>query len=186
MALGKNLKRKKLIPDDPQSKEGEKKPAQGKKTEVKKVHSEKPVGVKKESKKTPKPKQTKIKVTSSGSVKKSTTQKKSAVKVRNEATVPQSQKVKALSEKERKQRQDRRESYVKELALLKNKVTNWIIFDIEGELFAIDIAKTQRVIPTPEISSLPHTASHIKGVAEVNFSCIQGHALTFVNGNCPG
>ena len=86
--------------------------------------------VKKESKKTPKPKQTKTKVTSSGSAKKSTTQKKSAVKVRNEATVPQSQKVRALSEKERKQRQDRRESYVKELALLKNKVTNWIIFDM--------------------------------------------------------
>ncbi len=47
-----------------------------------------------------------------------------------------------------------------------------IVFRIGSEQYAFEILRTREVIPTPSFSELPHTASHISGVAKVRESMV--------------
>jgi purine-binding chemotaxis protein CheW len=166
MALGKNLKRAKLLPEaDEEAKKAVTTSSVKKKPTKKTVNSASKKEVKKKgstSKTSTKTEQSPKVVTTKAKPK----EKKTVVKKKTIA-LPQTAKTKRLSEKERNQRSQRRLHYLSELEKIRNKVTNWIIFEIEEELFAVDIAMTQRVIPTPEISGFPHTSPHVIGVAEV-------------------
>ena len=157
MALGKNLKRAQLLPSS-QPQEEEKKSQTEKKKRVVKP-SNKGEDQTKNKSTSSKPKAIK------SAAKKNIKKAESIVEIGEK--VPLATTTVRLSEDEIKERESRRASYLYELKQIANQVTTWIVFDIRGVRFAIEIQKAQEVIRTPDITALPHTASHIKGVAQV-------------------
>lgn len=168
MALGKNLKRAKLLPDAPVDENIEKLAIEKKKPELK-SDSQKPRPVKKEIKKesTPKNKPKKKSIKTSVYEVKKRSKIETDIRPTEEKKLPQANTPKKLSENDKKLRENRRLGYLKELSQLKSVTSTWIAFQVGEEHFAVEIAQALRVIPTPEISLLPHTASYITGVGQL-------------------
>lgn len=190
MALGKNLKKKKLIPD--QEEKESKKKAAPKKVVGKKATAKTPIAkkTKVEAKTAPKKKAAPKKVTAKKTpVKKELIKKvrpkketkSSSVKASPQKTVA-SQEVtkKKIKEQEVNQglpifiakelherKRQLRTKYEEEVKSLKGVQIQFVVFEIAGESYAIDIDVIKEVVPIPTLSKTPNTPSHIKGIANV-------------------
>jgi len=182
MALGKNLKRKKLIPD---SEAEETKSPKSTARSKKKTATKKPTATKTtRSKKKPDN-------TSEKTAKKKSTPKK-AVKtfgkeLKAEQQIPKSAKKApealeaelsetsgskrseslALSVEEKERRSRYKKKFDEEIKQLRGRQLKLIVFELAGERFAIDISRAKEVVPTPEIADIPNVPKHIRGIAQV-------------------
>lgn len=189
MALGNNLKKKKLIPDS------------SKDTSDKKKESKKPTAKKKATKALPKKVSTKKKSTDTKlskktnqvkSLSKKTSQKTkssekhqqvedfqtidlvpSMVQEQNPENVRSShdQIISAYSVYIAQELFERktalRKQYVQEVTNLQGKPIQFILMTIGTERYALDIDSVKEVVPIPTISKTPNTPSHIQGVVSV-------------------
>lgn len=179
MALGKNLKKQKLI--DPEKKDKPKK----------KVEKKKLIATKKEAatpSKTKKPSAIrKTKKTEPVAKKKVATKKKVIAKpkktsTKTKSTAKENQKpVKAAPQFDRelpifiaKELQERkntlRKRYIEEVTNMSGITSQFVIIEIGKELYAIDIDIVKEVVPIASISQTPNTPDHIKGIANVRGS----------------
>jgi chemotaxis signal transduction protein len=145
MALGKNLKRKKLIEEETSGQE---------KPKARKAPSKEP-----------------IKKAGEKSVKKATPKKNTSAPKKAEKTAPisppKAKKGKKLTVKEVKQRTEKLQQYKEELESLKHKDLMLILFEIEQEYFAIEIEKAKMIVPLPPLSGVPNAEKYIAGMAQV-------------------
>lgn len=186
MALGKNLKKRKLIEEKTEKakkptkstakKPVEKKPATKKTTEKKLVvKADKELITKPKVKKATKAKTPK-KITKPRVSKKAT---KSKVAIQKE---PQSQAI--ATREERKPQIDAglpiyiakelhdlktslRNRYKEEVAKLKGSIIQFVIIEIGGEHYAVDIDCVKEVVPASNLSKTPNTPNHIQGIVNV-------------------
>ncbi|MEO9484752.1 MAG: chemotaxis protein CheW [Ekhidna sp.] len=174
MALGKNLKKRKLIANEPEAKEN---------TPVAK--KKKSVRAKKELIEKPKAK------------KKASPQKKVATKAKKQPVAKPLKEKRPVEERrlveERSPVEEKRAGIdpglpifiAKELHQLKNSlrkkyqedinklggvVTQFVVIEIGSELYAVDIDCVKEVVPTSNLSKTPNTPSHIQGIANVRGS----------------
>lgn len=195
MALGKNLKKKKLIPEETvESKEKKvapkkevkakkvatpkkstsKKPAGTKKTAAKKKATSKKVTASKKSapsKLINKPKKAKDveKVVEESSPVIQQTQEKVLT---NQVKEPVVQEVNAglpifIAQELHDRKKHLRSKYTEDINSLKGKQLQFVVIEIGGESYAIDIDVIKEVVPIPELSKTPNTPPHIKGIANV-------------------
>lgn len=190
MALGKNLKKKKLIPDQ-EEKESKKKAAS--KKVVRKKATAKASTAKKtkvEAKTAPKKKTAAKKVTAKKApAKKELIKKdkpKKETKTSSDKVAPQKVVAKLEVPKEKVKEQEinqglpifiakelherkrqLRSKYEEEVKSLKGVQIQFVVFEVAGESYAIDIDVIKEVVPIPTLSKTPNTPSHIKGIANV-------------------
>lgn len=165
MALGKNLKRKKLIEDEkPLSKS---KPAKKKVVEkkelIKKTTPAKKKPVKKAVKQSPKKPVSK----------KETVTKRPAKTSESVVVSPKEDPVFSvglpifIAEEVHSLKQRLRTEYESELKELKGKRVQFLVFKIGGESYAIDMRVVKEIVPLPLLSKTPNTPAHIKGIANI-------------------
>lgn len=163
MALGNNLKKKKLLPEKDKS------------------NTEKPAEARVEGG------TTKSKETEEAKASTATKEQppKSGPVDRDELDV--------ISQEKYDRRKKLQTRYEEDLRQLADKRLQLIAFTFNGQRFAVEISKSREVVPTPAISEVPHVASYIKGVinvrgyvivtvdlAEKFFGEMQGHASNYV------
>lgn len=152
MALGKNLKKRKLISE---------KPAEQKKKAV--LKKKKVVKVDKELIEKPKAKK------SIKTAKKATPVKKKQVTKAPKKTVKKEDSglpiyiAKELYEL----KTSLRSRYKEDIADLSGKIIQFVIIEIGGEQYAIDIDNVKEVVPSTNLSKTPNTPAHILGIANV-------------------
>lgn len=148
MALGKNLKKKKLIPAEEEVKpKAVKKKRKAAPKKVKLISKEKPVEKPKPRKK-PKPKAKKV----------------------PEVEVPKAAgyAIPAYISNELKEKKKAlRDKYQQEVQSLKGQNIQFVAFEIGKETYAIGIDSVKEVVPIPPLSETPNTPKHIKGLANV-------------------
>ena len=169
MALGKNLKKQKLIDSD---KKDAKKP---KKVVKKKLIADKK-GTTSAAKKTISTKAT----TRPSRTKKSQVTKKEAITKKIPKTaVQETSKWQSPFESElpvyiakelQELKNSLRERYNKEIAAMAGHTIQFVVVQIGTELYAIDIDIVKEVVPSSELSKTPNTPSHILGIANVRGS----------------
>ena len=164
MALGKNLKKKKLIADKP--------------AETKKKATKKKVASKKADKELiEKPK-----------AKKTTSSRKKAApkpkKATPKKTAPKKEKIVSKVAQESTPRIDTglpifiakelhdlkttlRNRYQEDIAKLSGRIIQFVIINIGGEEYAVDIDSVKEVVPASDLSKTPNTPGHIQGIANV-------------------
>ncbi|MEO9871844.1 chemotaxis protein CheW [Ekhidna sp.] len=174
MALGKNLKRKKLIEDD--------KPSVKPKTAKKKVVAKKKELIKKPKATVKKPATKKVS-SSKTSVKKTPVKKKivRSPKVPIPKSEPEKESVQVglpiyIAQELYALKTQLRERYKHELLELKGKMIQFVVFEVGGESYAIDIEVIKEVVPMPPLSKTPNTPDHINGIAN-----IRGNTYTVFN-----
>lgn len=195
MALGKNLKKKKLIPEETvESKE--KKVAPKKEVKAKKVAtpkkstSKKPTSAKKAAAAKKKPSSKKVAASKSAPSKlinkpkkakaskpavedtNSVLQQSQEVESTNQLKEPVTQEVNAglpmfIAQELHDRKKNLRSKYAEDIKLLKGKQLQFVVIEIGGESYAIDIDVIKEVVPIPELSKTPNTPPHIKGIANV-------------------
>ncbi|MFK7952221.1 MAG: chemotaxis protein CheW [Ekhidna sp.] len=159
MALGKNLKKKKLISDEPEK-------AKPKKAKV----AQKPI--KKDLISKPK-KKSKVKKQSVKVTKKEV--KSVAKEVKEESIIPIEQQQASIDPvltmyitNELKERKTLlRAQYAELINSIQDKTIQFISIQIGDELYAIDIGQVKEIVPIPHLSKTPNTPSHIRGIANV-------------------
>ena len=196
MALGKNLKKKKLIPEEKvESKEKKvapkkevkakkvatpkkstsKKPTAAKKAAVakKKLSSKKVTASKKSapSKLINRPKKVKA-VKPASEDTSSVLQQSQEVESTNQLKEPVTQEVNAglpmfIAQELHDRKKNLRSKYAEDIKSLKGKQLQFVVIEIGGESYAIDIDVIKEVVPIPELSKTPNTPPHIKGIANV-------------------
>ena len=181
MALGKNLKKKQLIPDKAE-KEAEKKPAK-KKGLAKKAASTKKAGSpeKKTTSRRAKAKTTTQKTVSAPkkSVKPDKKVKNTpppqvvqeeeltvSVPVGNEPSLNLDLPVYIAQELIERKRA-LRAKYNEDIKKLRGQSIQFIVLKMGGELYAVDIDVVKEVVPLKDISKTPNTPEHIKGIVNV-------------------
>ncbi|WP_424964320.1 chemotaxis protein CheW [Ekhidna sp.] len=165
MALGKNLKRKKLISEEPKEKEPKK---VKKKSLIKKedapqkaAKSPKKSSTKKDSSTKAKKKKT---PTTKPAKKGSTNQKKQ----KPESAQPFDPVLSNYIANELRERKIRlRKQYTAEIAELQDKNIQLVSFIINNEIYATDIHIIKEVVKFPVLSKTPNTPKHISGLANV-------------------
>ncbi|GAB4236893.1 MAG: hypothetical protein Tsb0034_11710 [Ekhidna sp.] len=150
MALGKNLKKKKLI-------EKEAAPKPTKKAKAKKV---KKVVAKKKLINEEKPIEQPAKAPTITQPKK------------EESVVDQSQKLNSglpiyIAQVLHRRKVELRNKYKKEVENLQGESVQFVVFQIGGESYALDMHTIKEVVPIPDLSKTPNTPPHIKGIASV-------------------
>ncbi|NQZ77106.1 MAG: chemotaxis protein CheW, partial [Ekhidna sp.] len=60
-----------------------------------------------------------------------------------------------------------RERYKSELESIKDKTIQFVIFEVGGESYAVEISVVKEVVPLPMLSKTPNTPDHIKGIANI-------------------
>ena len=179
MALGKNLKKQKLIDSDKKN------------PKPKKVVKKKLIADKKES--TPAAKAAK-KETAQGAKKTSGTRKVPKIskpkKSEHKKQVPAIKTVPGTTVQETPQWQSPfeaelpvfiakelqelknslRERYNKEISAIQGQTVQFVIVEIGSELYAIDIDIVKEVVPASELSKTPNTPAHILGIGNVRGS----------------
>ncbi|WP_425391446.1 chemotaxis protein CheW [Ekhidna sp.] len=164
MALGKNLKRKKLISDESEKKEPKK---VKKKSLIKKEDStKKPT---KASKKTSKTKSSSTKTKRKTSTPKSSKQvsKKQTEKKQEPAYQFDPVLSNYIANELRERKTRLRKQYADEIAEIKGKSIQLVSFIINDEVYAVDIHIIKEIVKIPELSKTPNTPKHIKGLANV-------------------
>lgn len=154
MALGKNLKKRKLISEEP--KKAPKKPSTSKKKVVK---AEKALIAK--------PKTTKTTKTPKKPV---AAKKKPVVKIPEVETQPQQVDTGLpifIAKELYDLKTSLRNRYQEDVANLRGKVIQFVTIVIGGEHYAIDIDCVKEVVPVTNLSKTPNTPNHIQGIANV-------------------
>ncbi|SMD32921.1 Chemotaxis signal transduction protein [Reichenbachiella faecimaris] len=161
MALGKNVKKDKLIPSKPKKEEktvkAKKKPAT---TPAKKV--------------APKAKKTAEKKAKSPAVE----HKIEKIEVASEVVGnikenPQLAKAKRvlpanfLTKEEMEERNRLKAKYDQDILKLRGKSVQLIVFKLGGERYALEIDKVKEIVPAPQVSKLPRAPKFMKGVANI-------------------
>ena len=72
-----------------------------------------------------------------------------------------------ITEKEYGERQRLREKFDEEIRSFKGKDVQLISFPLGKERYAVDIEAIKEVVPTPQISRIPHSPAFIKGVSNI-------------------
>lgn len=137
MALGNNLRKKKLLPD--------KDPAEEKKANPKAKASGTASKKKAQAKKKAAPK------------------KKNSSTTENESL----KELEIISQEQYEHRKLLQQRYDQDLDRMKGKKVQLIVFSFKGQRFAVEIDKSREVVKTPSISSLPHVARYVRGVVNV-------------------
>lgn len=151
MALGKNVKRDKLIPSTPK----EKKPTKTK-SEKKVVKATKKTGAK-TVKPAPKAKTKKPEV--------SNTPEEHVIKP-TKRIVPSNY----LTPEQMEERKRLKAQYDQDILQLQGKSVQLIVFNLGGDRYALEIDKVKEIVPTPSVSRLPHAPEYMKGVANIRGS----------------
>ena len=163
MALGKNLKRKKLISEE--SKEKEPKKVKKKSLIKKEVAPKKKTKTAKKSS-AAKDLSTKTKKKKAASTPKTKgTSTKQAKKEASQSFDPVLSNYIANELRERKVRL--RKQYATEIAELQDKNIQLVSFIINNEIYATDIHIIKEVVKFPTLSKTPNTPKHISGLANV-------------------
>lgn len=169
MALGKNLKTKKLISDEvekPTLKKVKKKPISKEKeliTKAKPAAKKKPVVKKKEVVKKKPVAKKKIVVK-----KKEVTEEKKVSTNKQEPIHTQDLALSRYIANELRQRKTLlREQYSQQIANVKDEILQFVSFEMGGETYAVDIDDVKEIVQKPKLSQTPNTPPHIKGVANV-------------------
>ena len=181
MALGNNLKKKKII----SGKEAEGKQDVVSKKELKKdgdsAASKKTQKILPRSKKKAKPalkaltpkrnfsKKTEKKLLEEP-VKQISTAQQLSTALRQENFPEQIANVKLpvyIAKKLSERKKSLRSKYKGEVAALKDRNIQFVIMQIDEERYAIAIDSVKEVVPVSEISKIPNTSSHVKGIASV-------------------
>ncbi|MEQ9468075.1 MAG: chemotaxis protein CheW [Ekhidna sp.] len=161
MALGNNLKKKKLIED---KKEAPKEVASKSKSKTSKKKKQTPSTKKKQLIKKP---------TATKPAKKTTTKKKESkpkAAKKQKAGSPQGpdQGLPIFIAQELKERKNElRRRYEQEVAQLHGKMVQFVVFEVGGESYAVDIDCVKEVVAVPSISKTPNTPAHVLGIANV-------------------
>lgn len=165
MALGKNLKRKKLIEDE--------KPVSKPKTGKKKVTAKKEELIKKPAKTNKTTSKKKAETKTAPIRKKSINKPKvSAPKIEEVKQNPLVDQMQVglpifIAEEVHSLKKELRERYKAELESIKDKMLQFVVFQIGGESYAVDISVVKEVVPLPMLSKTPNTPDHIKGIANI-------------------
>lgn len=177
MALGKNVKKDKLIPSQPKMEE--------KASKAKKKTAAKPA-----KKATPKPKKVAKKVVETPVVEKQV-QKVEKVAVAEPPVVeevtavvpevvveesPLLSKAKRvlpanfLTKEEMEERNRLKAKYDQDILRLRGQSVQLIVFKLGGERYALEIDKVKEIVPAPQVSKLPRAPKFMKGVANIRGS----------------
>ena len=190
MALGKNLKKRKLIEEEPQSApkkaSSKKKKAigdksliakQAKKTAKKAAPKKNKTTTKKSttSKKAAAPKKPQpskaVKTTKKSKVVKKS-KPKVTIKAAEEVPAPPKPQVDAglpiyIAKELYDLKTSLRSRYKEDIANLKGQIIQFVVVEIGSEQYAIDIDCVKEVVPSPNLSLTPNTPHHIQGIANV-------------------
>lgn len=184
MALGKNLKRKKLIPDTEaeEAKASKSSAKPGKEASAKKASATKKTSPKKSAAtkgKTLKKKSTPKKPVEASKKEPKNVEQETAPEIKEKDTPsisePQIVEVQGheptetfkLTEEEKEKRAQYKKKFDGEIKQLRGQQLKLIVFGLAGERFAIDISRAKEVVPTPEIADIPNVPKHIRGIAQV-------------------
>ncbi len=169
MALGKNLKKQKLIP-------GSDKPEKGKaakKTKKKQVAAARKSKVS-TTKVTSKAKRSLTETSVDTTIEKSTTIEDQMVVTpleppATEAAVPHPvmKPTKYVSEAEYKERQRLKSKFEQEIKALAGRNVHLIVFRQGSGLYALEIDRTREVVVTPPVTRTPHAPAYVKGVTSI-------------------
>ena len=178
MALGKNLKHKKLITSS------EEKPASKKKT-VRKAAPKKKKLISEPKKKASKKSESLKKIKPVAKVEtpkqKKTVSPPKPRKQEEDITIeniplPSKQETRTgvdsvlslyIANELKERKQELRKRYTKEITDLQSKMLQFVSFEIGEETYAVDIDAVKEVVPVPALSKTPNTPTHIKGLANV-------------------
>lgn len=171
MALGKNVKKDKLIPSKPKKEE--------KVTKTKKKPAAKPA-----KKATPKPKKAVKKVIEKPVVEKPVVEQE--VEIVEEVVAVDTPEVVAespllskakrvlpanfLTKEEMEERNRLKAKYDQDILRLRGKNVQLIVFKLGGERYALEIDKVKEIVPAPQVSKLPRAPKYMKGVANIRGS----------------
>lgn len=72
-----------------------------------------------------------------------------------------------ISQKELERKQKLRDRYKREIEAFADQQLQLVVFKIGKEEFALDISKVKEVVKVPELSEIPDSAPHIKGIATI-------------------
>lgn len=171
MALGKNVKKDKLIPSKPKK---EVKSVKAKSVKAKKKPASKPT-----KKITPKPKkkvETIEKIPNAPIVELPVIEKIEQLVVQ-ETTEPsilsQTKRVlpaNFLTKEEMEERKRLKAKYDQDILNLRGQNVQLIVFGLGGERYALEIDKVKEIVPAPSISQLPRAPKYMKGVANIRGS----------------
>lgn len=163
MALGNNLKKKKLIEDKKEeTKKSSSKVKKNPPAKKKSVTSSKKKELIKKPKASKPSKKTVIKkVLDKPKTLKSTSETKFP-KPRIEEELPL-----FIAQELRERKNELRKRYEDEVAELHGKIIQFVVFQVGGESYALDIDCVKEVVAIPSISKTPNTPQHIKGIANV-------------------
>lgn len=170
MALGKNLKKRKLIAEKPETP----KKASTKKTKAAKKDVE--LIEKPKAKKATKPKAAPKKKTAPKAKKKQAAVA-SGVEKKKAPVTPKVQEEKVqrvdtglpiyIAKELHELKATLRTRYEDDVAKLKGHTIQFVIIEIGGESYAIDIDSVKEVVPLSNLSRTPNTPEHIQGIANV-------------------
>ncbi|MEP2026572.1 MAG: chemotaxis protein CheW [Reichenbachiella sp.] len=161
MALGKNIKKDKLIPS--KSKKEEKTVKAKKKPATKPVKKTKPKPKKATSKTVKSPvleKRVKEEVISSTAIEKV---EEKSVQSKAKRVLPAN----FLTKEEMEERNRLKAKYDQDILKLRGRNVQLIVFKLGGERYALEIDKVKEIVPAPEVSKLPRAPKFMKGVANI-------------------
>ncbi|MEM0940711.1 MAG: chemotaxis protein CheW [Bacteroidota bacterium] len=167
MALGNNLKKRKLIPDS------EVEGVKGRKMPERKVKTEKqllnPKTKTLETKTATSKKLAKEKVVSLPESKQEAVSHKEAEPTEEMANrlLPNPELPTYIAQALLHRKKVLKSRYKKEISLLKRKLIQFVVLTIGNEKYALDIDSIKEVVPIPSISKTPNTPKHVKGVANI-------------------
>lgn len=157
MALGKNVKKDKLIPSKPKKTQAAKAKT-GKKASAKTPGIAASVAEKKAKKVVRKV------------VKKVVNQPKQELPVVEEPILTRPQRTlpaNYLTKEEMEERKRLKAKYDHDILQLKGQSIQLIVFKLGGERYALEIDKVKEIVPVPEVSKLPKAPKYMKGVANI-------------------
>lgn len=155
MALGKNVKKDKLIPSKPKKEE--------KAVKAKKKSTTKPA-----KKAAPKPKKV--------AEKKEPAVAPALVEETPVVDAPLLSKAKRvlpanfLTKEEMEERKRLKAKYDQDILRLRGQSVQLIVFKLGGERYALEIDKVKEIVPAPEVSKLPRAPKYMLGVANIRGS----------------
>lgn len=166
MALGKNVKKDKLIPSKPKK---ESKGTKGKKTPAAKVAK----------KSAPKPKKKVEAVAKQEKVAQIAQPELEVLETSIPNEVDESRvlsKAKRvlpanfLTKEEMEERKRLKAKYDQDILSLRGKSVQLIVFKLGGERYSLEIDKVKEIVPVPTVSKLPRAPKYMKGVANIRGS----------------
>lgn len=154
MALGNNLRKKKILPEQ----QGEDKPQ--KEVKKKAAAAKKPASKKKTTTTKKSKPAVKAKPASTSTAKPKQQPEVVAAPARN-SLIPE------ISQEEHARRQALQRRYDEEIAARKDQRLQLIVFKFNQQRYAVEIGKSREVVKTPAISSLPHVPDYVPGLVNI-------------------